>query len=187
MQLPNTLKTPFFLQTLQLIANPVRFVEKVAQQYPDIFTAKVSYTGSAFWENLVFINHPQGIEEILTNTNKFAAPGDVNKIMKPLLGEYSLVLLEGERHKQRRKLLMPCFYGDRMRRAYGQLIVNITEKVFGQLPIDTPFSARTAMQDIALQVILEAVFGLYEGERYQQLKRLITVMLDDVLQSPLTW
>lgn len=186
MQLPNTLKTPFFLQTLQLIANPVRFVEKVAQQYPDIFTAKVSYTGSAFWENLVFINHPQGIEEILTNTNKFAAPGDVNKIMKPLLGEYSLVLLEGERHKQRRKLLMPCFYGDRMRRAYGQLIVNITEKVFGQLPIDTPFSARTAMQDIALQVILEAVFGLYEGERYQQLKRLITVMLEDVLKSPLT-
>ena len=81
---------------------------------------------------------------------------------------------------------MPSFYGDRMRQAYGQLIVNITEKVFGQLPIGKPFSARTAMKDIALQIILEAVFGLYEGERYQQLKHLISVMLEDLLGSPLT-
>lgn len=182
MQLPNTLKTPFFLQMLQVVANPVRFLEKAAQQYPDIFTAKVT----GFGENQVIVIHPQGIEEILTNTKKFAAPGNVNKMMKPLLGEHSLVMLERERHKQRRKLLMPSFYGDRMRQAYGQLIVNITEKVFSQLPIDKPFSARTAMKDIALQIILEAVFGLYEGERYQQLKHLISVMLEDLLGSPLT-
>lgn len=41
------------------------------------------------------------------------------------------------------------------------------------------------MQDISLQVILEAVFGLYEGERCQQLKQIITRM-SEIFRSPLT-
>lgn len=66
--------------------------------------------------------------------------------------------------------------------AYGELIFNLTKKVFSQLPKGLPFSARTAMQDISLQVILEAVFGLYEGERCQQLKQ----RMSELFRSPLT-
>jgi len=35
------------------------------------------------------------------------------------------------------------------------------------------FSIRASMQDITLQVILRTVFGLDEGERFQQLKQLL--------------
>jgi cytochrome P450 family 110 len=70
-------------------------------------------------------------------------------------------------------------------RAYGQLICNLSEQVFNQLPREKPFSACVAMQDISLQVVLQAIFGLYEGERYQRIKQLLTLLLD-VFQSPLT-
>ena len=181
MKRPNTLKTPSFLQKLQWIGDPVGYMENAAQQYPDIFSAEIV----GFGNNLVFVNHPQAIQEVLTNDRKkFAAQGAPNKILQPLVGNYSVMMLEGDRHKRRRQLLMPPFHGERMR-AYGQLICNLTEKVFSQLPTDTPFSARTVTQDISLQVILQTVFGLYEGERCQQLKRLLALMAE-LFRSPLS-
>ncbi|WP_221643555.1 MULTISPECIES: cytochrome P450 [unclassified Nostoc] len=179
--LPNILKTPPFLQKLQWVSDPVGYMEKAAQQYPDIFTARIV----GFGDTVVFVNHPQTIQEILTNDRKkFAAVAEVNKIVEPLVGKHSVFLLEGAEHKQRRQLVMPGFHGERMR-AYGQLISNLSEKVFSQVPKNLPFSARNTMQEISLQVILEAVFGMYEGERCQKLKHLLGSFLDD-FWSPLT-
>jgi cytochrome P450 family 110 len=181
MQLPNPLKTPSFLQKFQWVGNPVGYLERAAQEYPDIFTAEVV----GFGDTMVFVHHPQAIQEIFTNDRKtFAAVGELNKTMQPLIGDYSILMLDGYRHKRRRQLLMPSFHGERMR-GYGQLICNITEKVFCHLPQEQPFSALTTMQEIALQVILEAIFGLHEGERCQQLKHLMPLLLD-VFRSPLT-
>ena len=41
------------------------------------------------------------------------------------------------------------------------------------------------MQDITLEVILHAVFGLSEGDRYQQIKPLLVDMVDMTAGSPL--
>ncbi|GAX40393.1 cytochrome P450 [Tolypothrix sp. NIES-4075] len=180
MKLPNTLKTPPFLQKVQWVADPVGYMEKANQEFSDIFTASVV----GFGDTVVFVNHPQTIQEILTDRKKFAALGEVNKIVQPIIGDYSVFMLDGDRHKHRRQLVMPAFHGERMR-AYGQLISNLTEKVFSQLPLNQPFLARTAMQEISLQVVLEAVFGLYEGERCQEIKHLLPLFLD-AFWSPLT-
>lgn len=180
MNLPNLVKTPSFLQRIQWVAKPIGYMEKAVQQYPDIFTAGV--IGSR--RPIVFVQHPQAIAEIFTNDRKkFAALSQENRILHPLLGDNSVVMLDGDRHKRQRQLLIPPFHGERMQ-AYGEIIRNITEKVFIALPQNEPLSIRTAMQEISLQVILQAVFGLYEGERCQQLKRLLTSMLE-VFQSPL--
>ncbi|MBR8840176.1 MAG: cytochrome P450 [Stigonema ocellatum SAG 48.90 = DSM 106950] len=181
MQLPNCIKTPDFLQRFQWVADPVGYMEGAVQQYPDMFTAKIV----GFGNTLVFVQHPQTIQKILTNDRKtFAALGHQNRILRPLLGDYSVIMVEGDRHKQRRQFLMPPFHGERMQ-AYGQMICHLTEKVFSQLPQNLPFSARTAMQDISLQLILQAVFGLKEGERYQKLKHLL-VLMADLFRSPLS-
>jgi cytochrome P450 family 110 len=180
MKLTNTITTPSIIQRFQWIADPMGYMEKAVQQYPDIFTSKI--IGSQ--HQIVFVQHPQTIQEILTNDRKkYLASGEENKILLPLLGYSSVIMLEGERHRRQRQLLMPPFHGDRMR-AYGDIICNITEQVFSQFPHQKPFSARTATQDISLQVILQSVFGLLEGERYQRLKHLLQLMMD-VFQSPL--
>jgi unspecific monooxygenase len=69
-------------------------------------------------------------------------------------------------------------------RTYGQVICEITEQVTSQWTNGTPFTARAVMQDITLQVILQVVFGLREGTRYQQLKPLLASLLD-MTGSPL--
>jgi len=181
MQLPNTLKTSAFQQKLQWLADPVKYMEKAAQQYPDLFTAEVV----GFGDTQLFVNHPQAIQEILTNDrNKFLAIGEANRILQPLIGEYSMLMVEGDRHKRRRQLIMPIFHGERMR-AYGQIICNIAEKILSQLSINSSFLALTVMEEISAQVILETVFGLSKGERCQKLKHLIPTFTSEIFRSPL--
>ncbi len=171
MKLPNGPKTPPWLQLIQWMANPVGYMEAAAQDYGDIFTVPFGYSGG--FSNQVFVSNPRAIQQILSNdTKQFSAPGKLNEIVRPLLGNESLMLLDGERHKRQRKLLMPSFHGERMR-AYGELICNITEKITSQWTIGKPFLARNYMPKISMGVILQAVFGLYEGSRYQKLEQLL--------------
>ncbi|MCC5646772.1 cytochrome P450 [Nostoc sp. CHAB 5824] len=181
MQLPNRLKAPPLLQKIQWVTDPVSYMENAAQQYPDIFTAEVIGFGDA----VVFVNHPQAIQEILTNDKKkFVAVAEANKIAEPLVGKYSVFLLEGARHKQRRQLVMPVFHGQQMQ-GYGQQICSLAEKVFSQLPLDQPFLARNLTQEISLQVILHVVLGLHEEEKLQKFNHLLIKMLN-LFQSPFT-
>ncbi|MBW4616746.1 MAG: cytochrome P450 [Desmonostoc vinosum HA7617-LM4] len=181
MQLPNLLSTPSFVQKIQWVADPVSYLENAAQQHPDIFTGKIV----GFGETVVFVNHPQAIQEILTNDRKkFVAVGELNRLMQPFVGKSSVLMLEGDRHKRQRKLIMPPFHGERMQ-AYGQLICHLTEQIFIKLPLNQPFSARDLTQDISLQLILQVIFGLYEGEKFHKLKHLLLLLLD-YFRSPLT-
>ncbi|MEJ6481120.1 cytochrome P450 [Nostoc punctiforme UO1] len=181
MQLPNALKISPLLQKIQWVVDPVSFMENAAQQYPDIFTAEVI----GFGDTVVFINHPQAIQEILTkDRKKFFAVAEANRIAKPLVGEYSVFLLEGDRHRQRRQLVMPALHGEQMQ-GYGQRICSIAEKAFSQLPLDQPFLARNLTQEISLQVILQVLFGLDEGDKLQKFNHLLLQMLN-LFQSPIT-
>jgi cytochrome P450 family 110 len=181
MSLPNRFNKPFFLQKLQWLIDPIGYMESAVKQYPDIFTGEII----GFGGTIVFVNHPQAIQEILTNDrNKFRATGEDNKILEPLLGNSSIIMLNGESHKRRRQLLIPPFHGERMQ-AYGQSICKITEQVLSQITINTPFVAHQVTQQISLEVILQTVFGLYEGERFQKIKQLLRTMLN-VFSSPLS-
>jgi cytochrome P450 len=181
MQLPNRLKAPRFIQNIQWVVDPMGFMESAAQKYPDLFTAEII----GFGNTVVFVNNPQVMQKILTSEKKkFADIGDNNRFLQPLLGEYSLVMLGGDRHKKRRQLLIPSFHGERMR-TYGDLISDLTEKVFNQFPTDQPFAAIKPLQEISFQVIAKVIFGLYEGERYQRLQELWLSLLD-FFRSPLT-
>jgi cytochrome P450 family 110 len=181
MKRPDGPKTPKFIQRLEWILDPVGYMERSHERYPDLFVAKVI----GFGGTIVYVTHPQALQQLLTNDRKqFSAPSETNRILEPLLGDSSIVMLEGDRHRKRRQLVMPPFHGDRMR-TYGELIVNLTRKAMSQLPTSKPFSARSATQSISLQVILEVVFGLYEGERCQQLRQLMSE-IGESFRSPLS-
>ncbi|MCT7995272.1 cytochrome P450 [Laspinema olomoucense] len=179
MKIPSS-GTPRLLQKLQWVMNPVGYMEAKAQRYPDLFQAEVV----GFGDTLVFVSHPQAIQYILTHENKqLSVPGKVNEIVEPLVGEYSVMMLEGDRHRRQRQLLMPPFHGDRMK-SYGEMIREIAVAVLSQVPTSQPFIARSVMAQISSQVMLQTVFGLdLNGENYHKLKELMTLMLE-VFNTP---
>ncbi|NES03648.1 MAG: cytochrome P450 [Okeania sp. SIO2F4] len=106
-QLPGP-KAPALIQLLQWVAEPLTFMEKCAEEYGDSFQVKLNYP-------MVFISHPKAIEEIFKTNPKQFDCGSGNKFLQPLLGDYSLLLLDGTPHQRQRKLLMPPFHGGKNR------------------------------------------------------------------------
>jgi cytochrome P450 len=177
MKRPDGPKAPPWLQKLQYTLDPLGFMETAAARYGDIFNAPI--IGNA--DTLLLVSQPSAVQQIFANdTKQFAAPS--NQLLRPLVGDHSLLVLEGDRHRRDRKLLLPPFHGDRMR-SYGQAIMDLADKAFSRLAPNQSFTARSLAQDISLEVILRVVFGLSEGEQFYQLKQLITTLMD-LFQSP---
>jgi cytochrome P450 len=180
------LKTPSkssFLQLAQWIVDPIGYMESSRQECGDVFIAQISRLLPN--TNLIFVSDPQVLQRLFTRDRQeeFSAPGSMNKALGPLAGATSVLMLEGDYHRKRRQLLMPSFHGDRLR-SYGDLIVNLTQRIMDRLAPGELFTARSLMQDISLQVIMEVVFGLYEGERYEKIKVLLAYLLD-IFSSPI--
>ncbi|MEG5066084.1 cytochrome P450 [Microcoleus sp. B3-A4] len=161
-----------FVQTVRGLLNPLYYLNSNYQRYGDLFTSKFSN-----FPPQVIISSPLAIQEIFSADSKLFKSGTVNQIALPLVGANSLFLLDGDRHLQQRKLLMPPFHGERMK-AYGEIIGNTTEKLINSWTPGNSFLAQSIMQEISLEVILHAVFGLSEGERYQQIQQLLVKMLN---------
>ncbi len=151
-------------QGFNWITNPIKFMEEAAKQHPDLFLANGVGEGGP----IVFVHHPEGVKQVLTDKS-YIATGKAH-ILRPILGDNSILGLQGKRHADRRKLYLPLFHGQRMR-AYTQLICDLTTEVFEQFAQGEVFSGRTACTDISMQVILEAVYGL--DDRSKQLRHLV--------------
>ena len=181
MHLPPKLDKSPLWQRLTWIIDPVKFLETVARQHPDLCEVKTV----GFGKEYILVNHPEAIKEILSsNRQKLFASSKNNSILSPVVGDRSVMLLEGDPHRQRRKLLLPPFHGERMA-TYSRSIVELTNEVFGGLSAGETFTARDLAQDISLQTILRVVYGMSEGERARELKPSISEMAD-VFRSPLT-
>ena len=173
------LKQSSLQQKLQWVAQPHKYMDLAMQQAPDMFVADIAAEGS-----YVFVNHPEGMRQMITSDRaSFFAGSKNNQLLQPLVGQDSLLLIEGDRHKQRRKLLLPPFHGERMQ-SYGQLICDLTHDIVARLKPNQPFIARKLSQKISLQVILEAVYGLQDKERSQELCQRITT-LSNIFESTL--
>lgn len=176
MKLPDVPKLNYFRQTLEWIFDPIGFMERCQNSCGPDFTTKLL-------KGYAFFSDPLAIQEILTaNPHKFDS-GKASGLLKPLVGDHSVLLLDGDEHRRMRQLLMPPFHGDKMR-SYGKTICEITNKVTSNWQPGQHFTARNIMQDITLQVILQVVFGIDQGDRYEEIKKLLGTSLE-AMSSPL--
>jgi cytochrome P450 family 110 len=164
------------LQTLQLIVNPIKFLEDSAARYGDPFSVRVLGLNSP---PVVFFSHPESIVECFAVPAKELDFKKATHVFEPLFGSNSIVLQEGRSHNRQRQLLMPPFHGDRMK-TYGEAICNITEEATQNWQVGTIVSMQKIMPDITLQIILQVVFGLRPGDRYQKLREKLTSLLEDI-------
>lgn len=176
MKLPPGLSTPPLVQTLQLVINPIRFFERCARDYGDVFTARVLGLHSP---PVVFLGHPDAVKAVFTAPPGQFELGKVTHVFRPLTGEQSLIMMEGEQHQRQRQLLMPPLHGERMA-LYGETICQLTQNLIQALPQNQVFSMRKLMAEITLDTILQVVFGVQRGERYEQLKIRIGGMLEAI-------
>jgi len=188
-ELPDGPSMSSMLQLLNWMIRPYPFLNDCVERYGDFFTMRLN----SFCP-IIFCSHPDDIQTIFkegSNPAKFES-GSTNGLLRPLVGDESILLLDGDRHQRQRQLMMPPFHGERMR-TYGASMCEITRQTLDACTDQAPFSVRPVMQEISLKVILQTVFGIdrtspqkgAEGDRYDQIQRQMTDLLD-MTGSPLS-
>jgi cytochrome P450 len=148
--------------------DPLGFLSLYQRKFGDIFTVNFPFFG-----RIVYVASPELAKEVFTGSPAVFHAGEANAlVLEPALGPNSVLTLDDDPHMRQRKLLLPPFHGDRVRR-YGELIEEVTRREMETWPIGEPFPIRRHTQRITLAVILRAVFGIEDEERVDRATTLI--------------
>jgi cytochrome P450 family 135 len=140
--------------------HPNGWMERRWRRYGDVFSSRFPFFG-----RVVYVANPALVKEVFAGDSAVFHAGEANAMpLGEVMGNYSLLTLDDEPHMAQRKLLLPPFHGENVRR-YAELVREITERELESWPVGEPFALRDRMQAITLEVILRAVFGVREEER----------------------
>ncbi len=170
-QLPPGPRTPSVLQTLGWWSRPAAYLDRCRARYGNRFTIRL-LGQSPF----VIISDPDEIKQIFTAPPDVLHPGEGARILEPVIGPSSVILLDEGPHMRQRKLLLPAFHGERMQRLAG-LISELAESEVASWPLGRPVALHPRVQRLTLEVILRAVFGLERGAQLDELRDLMTELL----------
>jgi cytochrome P450 len=150
------------LDTARFTLDPDGYFLRVHRRYGDVFRMRLP---GREW---VALADPQAIKEVFSHGPEEVDSGAANDALSPALGVRNLLLLDGEEHLHRRKLVLPPFHGERMR-AYEQTIRAAATEQIARWPLHEPVAALPRMQELTFSVIVRCVFGVQEDERVAQL------------------
>ncbi|HWT91069.1 MAG TPA: cytochrome P450 [Solirubrobacterales bacterium] len=173
--MPPGSRAPAPVQGFRYIRDPLGFLSRYRERYGDVFTVRFPFFGQ-----VVYVASPELVKEVFTGSPAVFHAGEANAtVLEPALGPSSVLTLDDEPHMRQRKLLLPPFHGERIRR-YGELIEEVTRREMETWPVGEAFALRPHTQQITLTVILRAVFGMTDQARIERATRLIDEFSDRV-------
>jgi cytochrome P450 len=125
----------------------------------------------------VMIGDPEQIKEMFRAPPDVLHPGEGAHILEPVVGSYSVILLDEAPHMEQRKLMLPAFHGDKMKELTG-LMEDLAEREVETWPVGQPFQLHRRFQGLTLEIILRAVFGMDTGARLDTLRQKVTEILE---------
>ncbi|HVE68392.1 MAG TPA: cytochrome P450 [Solirubrobacteraceae bacterium] len=171
-ELPPGPRAPMPFQSIGWWSRPVAYLERARARHGKRFTVDL-FGAPPF----VMHSEPEHIREIFTAPPDVLHPGEGARILEPVVGSKSVILLDEGAHLEQRKLMLPAFHGERMEALTG-LLEAVTEREVERWPRDAAAPLHPRLQALTLEVILRAVFGLTEGERLDALRGGLGEMLE---------
>jgi len=172
MPLPPGPRMPPAAQTLGWVARPVPFLRRAHARYGDVFTMRM-VTGDRW----VLLAHPDHVREVFTGPADVLHAGAANRILLPVVGRRSVLLLDGPEHLRQRRLLLPAFHGERLQR-YEDAMVAATEREVATWRPGAPLALGERMQRITLEVIMRTVFGVADTAALAHLRARLLALLE---------
>jgi cytochrome P450 len=170
--LPPGPRMPRALQTAIWFRRAQWMMAECRKRFGETFRLSIAHEGT--W---VMVSNPDDVKTVFTGDPRLLHAGEANRILLPILGEHSLLLLDGAEHMAERKLMLAPFHGARMQ-SYRALMADIARTEISRWPSGERIRVRPRMQAVTLEIILRAVFGLADGERLSELRVELRSVLD---------
>jgi cytochrome P450 len=164
---PPASRIPALLQAHRYARDPLGFVIPLQRRYGHIFSLKFP-----FYERIYYVTDPALVKALVTGPPEQFHAGEANgTVSKLALGPNSILTLDGAPHMRQRKLLLPPFHGERIKR-HGELIREMTQKQMASWTPGKTFALRPHTRRITLAVIMGAVFGSHDEDRLKRFEKL---------------
>ncbi len=177
--LPPGPRTPATFQTIGWWSRPTVYVERLRQRYGPRFFLRLLGQPP-----FVVLSDPEDLRALFTAPPDVLHPGEGARLLEPIVGANSVILLDEAPHLEQRRLMLPAFHGERMQRLTG-LMAELTDRELDGWPTGEPVVLHERLQKLTMEIILRAVFGLDEGARLDGLRDRLTSILT-FADSPLS-
>ncbi|MGA8987871.1 cytochrome P450, partial [Aeromicrobium sp.] len=174
--------TPPWLMTWRFLRSRYADMPKLHAKYGDTFSVRI-LPGP---ETLVVFSDPVDIKEIFASDPSQFHAGEANGILKPVMGEHSVLLTDDAEHMRARKLLMPAFTGPSMR-GYQPLVEAIAKIEIDSWRDGDTLMTLDRMNSLTLDVILQVVFGVTDEKRLAVLRPKVNTMVNIGAKTLLAW
>jgi cytochrome P450 len=159
------------MQGMGFWTRPLAYFERCRARYGKRFTIHLPLSPP-----FVYISEPDQVKEMFRAPPDVLHPGEGAKVLEPLIGANSVILLDESAHMEQRKLMLPAFHGEKMA-ALSELMAELAERDVAGWPRNEPIELHSRMQALTLEIILRAVFGVDPGTRLDALRERLARML----------
>jgi cytochrome P450 len=141
-------------------------------RYGDVFT--VRFTGFGVG---VYVADLDAIRGLFSGDQSDLRAGEANSIMEPMLGDRSVLVLDGPEHIRQRRLLLAPFQGSHVAK-FRETINEVANREVSSWRAGQRLVLRERMRALTFEVICRAVFGVSEPMRVEQLRDAFAAVLD---------
>jgi cytochrome P450 len=170
--LPPGPRAPAAINMARLVQRPLESLVSWRERYGDVFTVPLPIFGVG-----VYVSDPDAIREMLTGDQSDLHAGEANAPLSPVLGDKSVLILDGREHLRQRKLLLPPFQGSAIQN-FRTVIREVAEAEVDGWREGERFVMRERMRALTFEVIVRAVFGVTERERIERLRSALVSLID---------
>ena len=134
-------------------STPLPILLDCYERFGPVFTIRV------FHSNVIFMlgpeaNHFMTVSHAANFSWRRGFMGD----LIPLLGD-GLLTIDGDFHRQSRKIMLPAFHRERIEAAHAIMTAE-TQQALDRVSADTPFDLYRFTRELALRIAMRALFGL---------------------------
>jgi cytochrome P450 family 135 len=170
--LPPGPRAPAAINMARLVQRPIESLVGWRERYGDVYTVPLVVFGVG-----VYVCDPDAIRGMLTGDQSDLHAGEANAPLSPVLGDKSVLILDGREHMRQRKLLLPPFQGSAVQN-FRTVIREVAEAEVDSWKEGDSFVMRERMRALTFEVIVRAVFGVTERERISRLRSALVSVLD---------
>jgi cytochrome P450 len=170
--LPPGPRAPAAVNMARLVQRPLESLVGWRERYGDVYTVPLLVFGVG-----VYVSDPEAIREMLTGDQSDLHAGEANAPLAPVLGDKSVLILDGREHLRQRRLLLPPFQGSAIQ-GFRTVIREVAEAEVDRWRAGDRFVMRERIRALTFEVIVRAVFGVTERERIERLRSALVSVLD---------
>ena len=141
------------------------------RRYGEVFTVRLAGYGPG-----VYLSNPDHIKTVFAEDPRTYHAGEANSILAGILGRSSVLVIDEDLHRDRRRLMLAPFHRDAVARQTG-LIAQIAAANIAGWPVGVEFPVAPKMSAITLEVILRTAIGASDPRRLAALRALMPRLL----------